>query len=264
MNASTGCSPASCKFIRADAAGGLLTITLDRPPLNVLNLAMLGEIVGVLESAAGDESLAAIVFRGAGKAFSAGVDVADHTADKAAEMIGTFHRVFRLLAACDALTIAAVQGAALGGACELAAFCDVVLASERSKFGQPEVKVGVFPPVAAAILPRRIGLSRAIEFNARGETIDAAEAHRIGLADHVFAAEEFEPQVDAYLAAIAALSRPVVRLAKRATADPFRAAILAHLDRAERLYLNELMNLRDAHEGLAAFLDKRAPRWVHA
>jgi len=190
--------------------------------------------------------------------------VGDHTADKVDAMIDTFHRVFRLLASTDALTIAAVQGAALGGACELACFCDVVLAGERAKFGQPEVKVGVFPPVAATILPWRVGIGRAIEINALGETIGAADAHRIGLATHVFPTDEFEAKVDGYLAAIAALSRPVVRLAKHATIEPFRAALLAHLDHAERLYLNELMNLKDAHEGLSAFLAKRAPVWVHA
>ncbi len=256
--------PAQSAFFHLNEANGILTITLDRAPLNVLNLAMLGELSEVLENVVSDESYAAIVFRATGKAFSAGVDVADHTADKVNAMIGTFHRVFRLLASTDALTVAAVQGAALGGACELACFCDVVLASDRAKFGQPEVKVGVFPPVAATILPWRVGIGRAIEINALGETIKADEAHRIGLVTHVYPLDDFENQVDAYVKTIAALSRPVVRLAKRATVDPFRAALLAHLDQAERLYLNELMNLKDAHEGLSAFLEKREPVWAHA
>lgn len=256
--------PAQSEFIHCSRTDGILTITLDRPPLNVLNLAMLGEIVTVLEPAVSDESLAAIIFRATGKSFSAGVDVADHTADKAGAMIDTFHRVFRLLASTDALTIAAVNGAALGGSCELACFCDIVLASQGAKFGQPEVKVGVFPPVAASILPWRVGIGRAIEINALGETIGAVEAHRIGLATHVYPPDEFEAAVDAYLESIAALSRPVVRLAKRATVEPFRAALMEHLDQAERIYLNELMNLKDAHEGLSAFLDKREPMWVHA
>lgn len=252
------------EFIRISETEGVRTITLDRPPLNVLNLAMLGEVVNALEAAVGDESLAAIVLRATGKSFSAGVDIADHTADKVDGMIETFHRAVRLLASTDALTVAAVQGAALGGGCELACFCDIVLASERAKFGQPEVKVGVFPPVAATILPWRVGVARAVEINALGETIDAREAHRIGLASRVFAAEEFEAKVDEVVAAITRLSRPVVRLAKRATVEPFRAGLLAHLERAERLYLEDLMNLRDAHEGLSAFLERRAPLWSHA
>ncbi len=252
------------EFVRISQSEGVRTITLDRPPLNVLNLAMLGEVAAALEAAVGDESLAAIVFRASGRTFSAGVDVADHTADRVVGMIETFHRAFRLLASTDALTVAAVQGAALGGGCELACFCDVVLASERAKFGQPEVKVGVFPPVAATILPWRVGVGRAVEINALGETIDAREAHRIGLASRVFAAEEFEGKVDEYIAAVGRLSRPVVRLAKRATVEPFRAGLLAHLEEAERIYLGQLMNLRDAHEGLSAFLERRTPTWSHA
>jgi cyclohexa-1,5-dienecarbonyl-CoA hydratase len=252
------------EFIQAQVNQGVAVVTLNRPPLNVLNLPMLDELHQTMEALAASPEIAAIVIRGAGKAFSAGVDVADHSADKVQGMLQTFHGIFRMLAATDALTIAAVNGAALGGGCEVACFCDVVLASEKAKFAQPEVKVGVFPPVAACILPLRIGVGRAIEFNALGETIDAAEAQRIGLATRTYPAEQFEAQVEAYIKAIAKLSRPVVRLAKRATAGPGRAALLAHLDEAEALYLNELMTLADAHEGLAAFLEKRAAAWRHA
>lgn len=252
------------EFIQTNVKSGVATVVLNRPPLNVLNTAMLEELHEALEPLAGSPDVAAIVLRGSGKAFSAGVDVADHTADKVRGMLGLFHGVFRMMAATDALTIAAVNGAALGGGCELACFCDVVLASDRAKFAQPEVKVGVFPPVAACILPARIGIGRAIEFNALGEAVDAAEAVRIGLAMRSYPADEFDAQVDGYLAAIGRLSRPVVRLAKRATANPMRAALLAHLDEAERLYLGELMDIADAHEGLAAFLEKRAAVWRHA
>jgi cyclohexa-1,5-dienecarbonyl-CoA hydratase len=265
-NVQTSKEGGSGPSIRVRVSDGVATIVLDRPPLNVLNIAMLEEIGGELQLLVDDPAVAAIVFRAAGgsKAFSAGVDVGDHTAERVGSMIETFHRVFRLLAATDAVTIAAVNGAALGGACELACYCDIVLASERAKFGQPEVKVGVFPPVAASILPWRVGFGRAVEINALGETIKADEAKAIGLATHVYPAEEFKASVDAYLASIAKLSRPVVRLAKRATINPFRKGLLAHLEEAERLYLDELMNLKDAHEGLAAFLEKREPKWVHA
>jgi cyclohexa-1,5-dienecarbonyl-CoA hydratase len=251
------------EFIQVGVKDGVASVTLNRPPLNVLNTVMLAELNAALEPLVGDRGIGAIVLRAAGKAFSAGVDIADHTPDKVHGMIGTFHGVFRKLAATDALTIAAVNGAALGGGCELACFCDVVLAADRAKFGQPEVKVGVFPPVAACTLPLRIGTGRAIEFNALGEIIDASEALRIGVADHVYPAAEFESRVDGYTGAITKLSRPVVRLTKRATAWGARGAVLAHLEEAERLYLGELMKLADAHEGLAAFLEKRTPVWRH-
>jgi cyclohexa-1,5-dienecarbonyl-CoA hydratase len=209
------------------------------------------------------ENLAALVFQAEGKAFCAGVDVADHTADKVGEMISLFHGIFRKLAATDVLTIAVVNGAALGGGCELALFCDIVLASERAKFGQPEVQVGVIPPIAACILPPQIGIRKAVELNAIGATVKADEARAIGLVNQVFPADEFEAKVAEYLDGVKKLSRPVVRLAKRATALVSREQVLEHLDRVEKLYLDELMKVSDAHEGIAAFLEKRQATWAH-
>ena len=258
--------------IRLEISDGLATITLNCPPLNVLNIAMMAEFNTALERVIDDANLAAIVLRANGKVFSAGVDVAEHTADKVGRMIREFHGIFRKLASTDALTIAAVHGAALGGGCELATFCDIVLASDRAKFGQPEVQVGVFPPVAACIFPQRVGLGKAIELVVTGATIDATRAHAIGLVNQLYPADEFDASVEAYLAQIGKLSRPVLRLAKRATVHADRcitglagrARTLAHLDEAERLYLDELMKLSDAHEGIAAFMEKRAPDWKHA
>jgi len=252
------------EFLDLTVGNGVATITLNRPPLNVLHVPMLEELNSALEAVLGDREVAAVVIRAAGRAFSAGVDVADHTAERVGETIRLFHGVFRKLAGTDALTIAAVQGAALGGGCELACFCDVVLASDRAKLGQPEVHVGVFAPVASCILPLQIGLKKAVELNALGSILDAAEALRIGLVSHVYAGDRFDAGVDEYVDQVRKLSRPVVRMAKRATMLTAREQILTHLERAEHLYLNELMKLADAHEGLAAFLEKRAPAWRHA
>ncbi len=252
------------EYCDLDVTGGIATITLARPPLNVLHTPMLIRLNEVLQDVLADEDIVAVVFRNTGKAFCAGVDVGDHTADKVAAMIELFHGIFRKLASTDALTIAAVNGAALGGGCELACFCDIVLASDRARFGQPEVQVGVFPPVAACTLPLQVGPRHAIELTALGQTIDAAEAHRIGLVNHVYATEEFDQRIGDYLQHIRSLSRPVVRLAKKATTLATRGQILAHLEKAERLYLDELMALSDAHEGVAAFIEKRAPAWSHA
>ena len=252
------------EFLSVEVTDGIATITLNRPPVNVLHIPMMVELNAVLETALADTNLAAIVLRAEGKAFCAGVDVSDHTADKVGEMIQQFHGIFRKLASTDALTIAAVNGAALGGGCELATFCDIVLASERAKFGQPEVQVGVFPPIAACAFPPQIGIRKAIELTALGATIKADEAHRIGLVNHVYPVDEFMAAVEEYLGEIRKLSRPVLRLTKRATAMLARAQILAHLEQVEKLYLDDLMSLSDAHEGIAAFLDKRAPHWGHA
>ena len=252
------------EFFEVQVGDGVATVTMNRPPLNVLHNPMMAEFNALLESLLASADLAAILLRASGKAFSAGVDVADHSAGRVGEMIRLFHGIFRRLAATDALTIAAVQGAALGGGCELACFCDIVLASERAKFGQPEVQVGVFPPVAAVMFPPQIGIKKAIELTALGSTIDAVEAHRIGLVNQVYRAEEFESRVTGYLDGIRKLSRPVVRLAKRATTLLAREQMLSHLERTERLYLDELMKLSDANEGIAAFIEKRTPHWKHA
>lgn len=251
------------EFFDIEARDGVARVTMNRPPLNVLNIRMMAEFNDLLDSRLAGTDLAAVVIGATGKTFSAGVDVADHAVEKVADMVRLFHGIFRALAATDVLTIAAVQGAALGGGCELACFCDIVLASDRAKFGQPEVQVGVFPPVAACVLPAQVGIKKAIELTAVGMTIDAAEAHRIGLVNQVFPADDFDIHVEEYLEAIRKLSRPVVRLSKRATSLVERRKILAHLDETERLYLDELMKLSDAHEGIAAFLEKRSPVWKH-
>ncbi len=251
------------QYFQLNIKDGLAEIMMNLPPLNILDNPMMEEFNDLLKGLVNDENLAAIVIGATGKAFSAGVDVGDHSDDKVADMIRLFHGIFRKLAMTDALTIAAVQGAALGGGCELACFCDIVLASDRAKFGQPEVQVGVFPPVAASILPLQVGVKKAIELNALGETIRADEALRIGLVNQVYPREEFEMSVENYLNHIRGLSRPVVRLAKKATVLVAREQILEHLDRAEEIYLNDLMKLSDAHEGIAAFMEKRVPEWTH-
>lgn len=252
------------EFFSVAEADGVATVTMNRPPLNVLDNPMMGEFNALLESLVSRTSLAALVIRAKGRAFSAGVDVGDHTAEKVPEMIRLFHGIFRKLASTDALTIAVVQGAALGGGCELACFCDIVLASDRAKFGQPEVQVGVFPPVAACIFPAQVGIKKAVELTALGATIKAEEALRIGLVNAVYPADEFDKSVDEYLDRIRTLSHPVVRLAKRATMLSTREKIMSDLERAERIYLDELMKLHDAHEGIAAFIEKRKPVWKHA
>ena len=252
------------EFFELSVTDGIATITLDRPPLNILHNPMMAGLNEVLERVLADSDLAAVVFRHHGKAFSAGVDIGDHTQENVREMIELFHGIFRKLASTDALTVAVVNGAALGGGCELACFCDIVLSSDRSKFGQPEVHVGVLPPVAACTLPLQVGIRKAVELTALGTTIRAAEAHRIGLINQIYRTERFGEQIEAYLDGIRKLSRPVVRLAKKATTLVAREQLLAHLERVERLYLDELMRLPDAHEGVAAFIQKRPPVWSHA
>src|SRR3989442_10258298 len=135
-------------------------VTLDRPPLNILDIAMMESLDAALEGALPKSDF--VIFQGAGvKAFCAGADVADHTPKRVEKMLSAFHGVFRRLAVADCLKIAAVHGYCLGGGMELAAFCDFVLATESAQFGQPEIKLGCFPPVALVTLPQRIGMQAA-------------------------------------------------------------------------------------------------------
>src|SRR5437763_16819696 len=172
-------------------------ITLARPPLNILNIAMMRAIGGAL-NAVRKRDLAAIVFDSAPgtRAFSAGVAVEEHVPETAYQMLEAFHAIFRSLLQIAKPAIAVVDGPALGGGCELVAACDIVIASDRARFGQPEIKLGVFPPVAAILLPRIIGEKRARELILTGEMIDAGEARRLGLVSYVVPSVELEQKTE--------------------------------------------------------------------
>jgi cyclohexa-1,5-dienecarbonyl-CoA hydratase len=176
-------------------------------------------------------------------------------------MLATFHDCFRMLARLDVVTIALVRGAALGGGCELALACDFVLASDRARFGQPEINLGVFPPVAAYQLSRQIAPRKGLELLLSGEPVDAVTAASLGLVNAVFPAAEFHAKAEDWLARIFRQSASSLRMAKKA----FRIAQSADFDErlaaVERLYLQELMKTGDANEGLNAFVEKRKPVW---
>jgi cyclohexa-1,5-dienecarbonyl-CoA hydratase len=248
------------KYIVFDMSDTVATITLNRPPLNVMNIEMLEELAAALKTVV-DEEPKILVLKGEGKAFCAGVDVSDHTQEKAARMISTFHKVFHIMSRMETPTIAVVKGACLGGGCELATFCDLVIASENAKFGQPEIKVGVIAPVAAAFFPKMIGCRRTLELLLTGATIDASEASRIGLINRVVPEEGFDAVVEKTVKALVALSGPVLRLNKRAVLDGLELDFEKALGGVEDIYLHELMKTDDAKEGLAAFLEKREPVW---
>jgi cyclohexa-1,5-dienecarbonyl-CoA hydratase len=176
-------------------------------------------------------------------------------------MLEAFHEIFHRLRRLPCATVAAVRGAALGGGAELATFCDVVVAAEDATFGQPEIKVGVFPPIAALHYPRRVGIARALSLLLSGEVVPADEARRIGLVDRVVAADALADAVEAQVGRFRAQSAAVLRLTKRAVLEsldlPFEQALAA----LEDLYCYELMTTADAAEGLQAFVEKRKPVW---
>jgi cyclohexa-1,5-dienecarbonyl-CoA hydratase len=238
-------------------------ITLNDPPLNILDIAMLEELLDALGRVSNDRH--ALLIDAAGeKAFSAGASVQDHLGDRVATMLARFHDCFRILARLDLVTVALVRGAALGGGSELALGCDFVLASDRAKFGQPEIHLGVFPPVAAYQLSRQLAPRRGLELLLTGDPIDAATAERLGIVNAVFAASEFEARADEWLARLYRQSASSVRMAKKAFRLAQAADFEDRLARVERLYLEELMKTDDANEGLNAFIEKRKPAWKNA
>lgn len=248
-------------YVRLEQSGAVAHLVLDRPPLNVLHLDMLSELLSTLEQFSNERSSRVLVLHGAGKGFCAGVDVADHTADRVERMLELFHAVIRAVMAMECPTIAAVHGPALGGGCELMLACDIVLAREDAKIGQPEIRLGAFPPVAAALLPRLVGRQHAMDLILTGRVLEAARATEIGLVTEVLATAAFGEEVQAYASRLAGLSGPVLTLAKRAVRIGTEAPPEEAIARAERIYLSDLMPLHDAREGVSAFMEKRDPVW---
>jgi cyclohexa-1,5-dienecarbonyl-CoA hydratase len=224
---------------------------------------MMCEIVDAINRCASRRDVVAIVFDAikGSRAFSAGVAVEEHAEETIYQMLDSFHSIFRALEQTAKPTLAIVDGAALGGGCEMVAGCDIVVASERARFGQPEIKLGVFPPVAAVILPRIIGDKRARELILTGDLIDARAALHLGLVNYVVTTEELEQKAEEVLVKLRELSAPALEATRRAIDMGSGVSFSDVLKRVEDLYLNELMKTADAREGIKAFMEKRKPLW---
>lgn len=251
---STAASSPSAPVLRAEAAGGLVTLALSRPPVNVINGAMMDALVAALEGAG---SAKAVLLRGEGRCFSAGADVEEHLPGRVEEMLARFEKTARALADCPVPTVAWLHGSALGGGLELALMADLIYAAPGTKLGQPEILLGVMAPLAAAWLPEQIGVRRTNDLLLSGRTISAEEAKSWGLVNDVVE----EGALGKILEGLLAKSRPALLATKRAIArgrgDRFRPALRESVD----LYLRDLMSARDPVEGLRAFLEKRPPRF---
>ena len=249
----------SAEPLAVEDRDGARWITLQRPPLNVLDLPTIRALRHAVRPRARRRDLKVLVFRSAlPGTFSAGVDVRDHGKDRVSDMLEGFHEVFRLLDGLPQATVASVDGRCLGGGCELAAFCDILLATPRSVFGQPEIDVGCFPPVGAVLLPRIVGRA-AMEMVLTGASVTADEAARIGLVSRVV--DDLEVETAACVARLTAKSGAVLALARRAVRQGGRGSFRRALERTERIYRKELLATDDVEEGVRAFLEKRPPRW---
>ena len=250
--------PSTYQHIRFRIDDRVARITFARPPLNVFHIEMMREISAALIESAQRE-IVAIVFDAdkSSRSFSAGVAVEEHVQDTIFQMLDAFHAIFRSMEQLAKPTIALVDGAALGGGCELVAACDIVIASDRSRFGQPEIKLGVFPPVAAVLLPLVIGEKRARELILTGEIIDAVEAGRLGLCNHVVPSAHLETKLGEVLSKLRELSGTSLGFARQSLDLGRGRSIDAALSEQENIYLHELMKTADANEGVKAFMEKR-------
>lgn len=238
------------------------SLTIDRPPVNVLNIATMTEMNDAVASLIGNTDVKILVITGSGeKAFSAGVDVADHTEEKVEDMIRIFHDIFRNMAKLDQVTVAAIKGLTLGGGCEVAIFCDLIFAADNVKIGQPEIKLSVFPPIALLIMPQLMGMKRAAELLLTGKIIQSSEALDIGLVNKVVPLDSFDTKLEEFLKPIKELSLVGLKYSKKGMYLGLTTDFLDRLEQIEKVYLEELMASEDAHEGLKAFLEKRPPVW---
>ena len=242
----------------------IATITLNRPSYNVIDIATMDEINDALAEVEKESGIHFVVFRGAGdKMFSAGVDILDHTEARVEEMLSKFHDIFRLLYKWDKISISVVHAPAIGGGCELATFCDFVIASESSYFSQPEIDVGCYPPIAAAAFPRIVGPKIAMDIVLTGRKLSATEAKEVGLITRVVPDDELEKSLTELLATLKGKSRTVLSLAKKALRAGTEWEFNLALTKAEDIYIDELLKTEDVKEGLNAFSEKRKPDWKH-
>ncbi len=241
----------------------VISITWDRPPLNVLDLALLHELADALTHCASAPA-DIVILRGAGqRAFSAGVDIRDHTVEKVPEMLEVVHGVIRKLLALPQVTIAAVHGVCLGGGCEVASSCDLVIATEESSFATPEILVGCYPPVALARFTNLIGYHRAAEMILTGKSLGAREAQSIGLINRLCGEEDLETALDLLIQELLRMSGAVLRLTLKGLRELSLRGFEEALRRSEEIYCSELLQTIDVEEGINAFLEKRAPLWRH-
>ena len=249
--------------LKIEREGGLAHVVMAWKPLNVLSIDRLNEIAAALDELEKEPVQVVVLESELERAFSAGVDVGDHQDAKMEEMLHAVHGVVRRLWNAPFVSIAAVNGPALGGGCEIAASCDFVLATERAVFALPEIRLGVYPPLAVAHFARLVGTRRATQMILTGDPVSGEEAARIGLVTDSVPMEELGQRVDGLATTLLRLSRSSLaetRAALRTAWGRDREEVLAEV---EDHYLGSLMKTADAREGLEAFLEKRPPVWSH-
>ena len=252
---------ADYKFINFKREDGRADLTMNSLPHNLLSVEMLEELVDALDGLRDDETLKVLYIRGEGGVFCGGVQVEDLTADRIGSLMPLYTRMYSYLSSIRGLILAGVQGEAFGHGCELAAFCDVTIGSESALFGFPDIKLGLFPPIATAVLPRLVGRNRALDWIISGRTFTADEAAAGHLITRTIPDEVLGEYMDDYAEQVAKSSAPAIVLAKRAVDESMYEPVMEALRTTESTYMLDLMNCIDPHEGLQASISEREPVW---
>jgi cyclohexa-1,5-dienecarbonyl-CoA hydratase len=253
--------PEEFQHVKYRIEGQVARLTLDRPEHNLLNERMLAEVAAGINSVGNRSDVKLIVLDSAGKAFCGGIELGEYTQRRVFQLLEAFHNTFAAMLDTSKPLLVVVNGPAFGGGAELAALGDLVIATPKAKFAQPEIKLGVFPPLAAAILPNILGLKIASELVMTGETITAERARECGLVNWLVPENELQKKVDEVIAKVTAQSGPVLTMAKKAILGSMGLPLRDAVRNSMKVFLNELGDLEDSQEGVRALVEKRAPQW---
>jgi cyclohexa-1,5-dienecarbonyl-CoA hydratase len=253
--------PEQFQSIKMRIDAGVARMTLDRPEHNLLNEAMLRELADGISFAGERGDVKLIVLDSALKVFCGGIDIGEYTSQRVFQMLDAFHAAFSGMLEVSKPVVCVVNGPAIGGGAELAAFGDLVIATPKARFAQPEISIGVFPPLASTILPFLVGPKIALELVLTGEAVTAERALELGLVNRLVPEAKIEQTVNELVARITQHSGPVLTMAKRAILGGMGMSLRDGMKHSMNIFLNELYRLEDSQEGLRALVEKRKPNW---
>jgi cyclohexa-1,5-dienecarbonyl-CoA hydratase len=249
------------EFVKIRLDGGVARMTLSRPEHNLLNEAMLRELAEGIEHVGSREDIKIILLDSACKVFCGGIEVGEYTSQRVFQMLDAFHAAFAAMVDVAKPVICVVNGPAIGGGAELAAFGDMVIATPKARFAQPEITIGMFPPLASTILPYLVGPKVALELVLTGEPVTAERALDLGLVNRLVPEAQLEATVKELLTRMTGHSGAVLTMAKRAILGGMGMSLRDGLKHSMGIFLNELYRLEDSQEGLHALVEKRKPNW---
>jgi cyclohexa-1,5-dienecarbonyl-CoA hydratase len=249
------------QHVKVRLEGEVAWLTLDRPDHNLLNERMLSELAGGINALGELSDIKMIVLDSAGKTFCGGIELGEYTQRRVFQLLDSFHAAFLAMLDTSKPLLVVVNGPAFGGGAELAALGDLVIATPRARFAQPEIKLGVFPPLSAAILPYLLGPKMALELVLTGETISAERALELGLVNWLVPESELQSKVTEVIGKVTTQSGPVLSMAKKAIMASLGLPLREGVRNSMKVFLNELGELEDSQEGLRALVEKRAPNW---